>query len=120
MFEMLANADEDTLVDVAYHVGLRFYERYRFANANARRERMIAAFGASVNAELIDTVERVIAEIEHHAGAPLAALSQAAADRYLSTLHDMVTARESMTLGDDSEDVRRRIEQFRREYGLAA
>ncbi len=120
MFEMLASTDEGTLVEVAYHVGLRFYERHQFPGAKARRDRMIAAFGNSVDAELIDMVERVIDEIEQRAGAPLAALSDERADSYLNALDEIVTARESLTLGDDSEAARQRIDEFRREFGLAA
>ena len=120
MFEMLQNADRGTLVEVTYHVVQRFFERQRFTDAGMRRRRMVAAFGSEMSTPLLDLIEAVISEIEEREGTAFFQLSEEQFRPYWDVLDEMHYALLPESVKNPSEEDLRRIEEFRREYGLAA
>jgi hypothetical protein len=120
MFNLLAEADASKLNKVAYHVGLRMYERRLFDDRETRRQRMLAAFGPDLSPELIDTVERVIAEIETREGMPLSELSDDQTAYYLGELSDMHARRMEPASAEIVARAERTLAEIREQYGYAA
>lgn len=120
MFDLLANANESKLIKVAYHVGLRMYERRLFDDRETRRQRMLAAFGLDLSPELIETVERIIAEIEAREGKPLRELPDDRVAYYQGELLEMHSRRTEPASPEIVARAERTLAEIRQQYGYAA
>lgn len=120
MFEMLTDADDSKLIKVTYHLGLRMYERHLFDNPEARRKRMLAAFGRDLSSELIETVEGVISEIEAREGMPLRELTDDQTAYYMGELMEMYSRRIEPISPEIAARAERTLAEIREQYGYAA